>query len=98
MGLDHLHMLGRLLNGDPELCGCNGEEDEDMLGEEDNHDDDAARELKPERPIGDFRAMCCAMAKKLSMQPWDGSCSQVSEAWVENTRVNMAALLQWWEP
>ena len=33
-------------NGEPELCGCDDEEDEDMFGEEDDHHDDAARSLK----------------------------------------------------
>ena len=88
-------------NGEAELCGCSCEEDEDMLSEEDDHDNDAARQSKPQKTIMAFQAMCCAMfnamAKKLSMQPWNGRCSQVSEDWVENTRANMAALLQWWE-
>ncbi len=38
--------LRPLSNGEPELCGCDDEEDEDMFGEEDDHHDDAARSLK----------------------------------------------------
>ncbi len=72
-----------------------------MLSEEDDHNNDAARQSKPQRPVMTFQEMCGAtfnaMAKKLSMQPWNGRCSEVSEDWVENTRANMAALLQWWE-
>ncbi len=66
------------------------------LGEED-HNNHAAREPQAEKPIKAFQTMCEDMFREMvrkidGMEPWQGDCSNISRAWVEQAWRNADAL------